>query len=77
MGFINVLLPKTSCAELQLKKKKILLDRVHICFYGSMCTHDNCCLQRLEEVDVLVSYLMWVPETEDRSSTRAEFPLNY
>lgn len=30
MGFINVLLPKTSCAELQLKKKK---DFVRPCAY--------------------------------------------
>lgn len=28
------------------------------------------------KVDVVVSYLMWVLETEDRSSTRVAFPLN-
>lgn len=47
MDFIKFLLPKTSCAELQLKTK----DFVKPCAYVSMgvCAHDNCCLQRLEE----------------------------
>lgn len=37
MDIIKFLLPKTFCAEFQLKKKT-LLNHVHIYFYGGMCT---------------------------------------
>lgn len=82
MDIIKFLLPKTFCAEFQLKKKFVkqcaymfLWGYVHmitIACRGQKRTADTLKLK----VDVALSYLMWVLETEDRSSTRVAFPLN-
>lgn len=83
MDIIKFLLPKTFCAEFQLKKKDFVKPCAYIFLWGYVHMITIACIgqKRISDtlklkVDVVVSYLMWVLETEDRSSTRVAFPLN-